>query len=199
VVRVHPLTAASLAVGILLAGYGAYGAQRAVATPDRARAAAETAVSPSSVSSSASSPRTAASTTADQSVFDFEIPTLGGGTFSGRSLIGRDTVLWFWSPGCTICRVETPQISALSQQFAGKVAFVGVAGNGQLNDMRSFAVQQRIPFPQLADQRGTLFSRFGVTMTPAYAFVNQDGRIQKVLGSTSQRELADRLSRLASS
>jgi thiol-disulfide isomerase/thioredoxin len=120
----------------------------------------------------------------------FQAKTLDGAAFSGASLAGKGAVLWFWAPWCTICRAEAPGVAEVARRFAGKVAFVGVAGRGEVPEMRRFADETKIGFfPQVVDADGAVWASFGVTSQPAFAFVRPDGTVQVVLGSLPQADL----------
>ena len=60
--------------------------------------------------------------------YSFNAKTLNGVAFHGQVLAGKPSVLWFWTPWCTICRAEAPDFIALTKSFKGKVNFLGVAG-----------------------------------------------------------------------
>ena len=128
----------------------------------------------------------------------FQATTLDGTTFSGASLAGKAAVLWFWAPWCTICRAEAPGVAEAARRLDGRVAFVGVAGRGELPQMRRFADETKIGFfPQVVDADGTVWETFGVTSQPAFAFVRPDGRVQVVPGSLPQADLEAKAEDLA--
>jgi hypothetical protein len=46
----------------------------------------------------ASAPPTGEAPQAMAEILDFEAPLLGGGTFRGADLAGKDVAFWFWAP-----------------------------------------------------------------------------------------------------
>jgi peroxiredoxin len=175
------MVATALAAGLLFAGYAT-----AVARQQPVAASSLTAVPAGSAV--AQVPRQ----------LDFRAQTLDGTAFSGASLAGKSAVLWFWSPGCAVCRREAPHVADLARRFGHDVTFVGVAGQGRPAEMRRFVSQQQLSFTQLVDSDGRLWSRFGVSATPSIAFVHPDGRIERVVGAMPERELDARIAGLAS-
>lgn len=91
------------------------------------------------------------------------LPTrLGGGRFEPSSLSGRPVVLWFWAPWCPICRGEGPSIATVATEFAGKVQFVGVAGQGTIPEMKAFVRQTGTgSLTQVADVAGSVWRTTG--------------------------------------
>lgn len=78
------------------------------------------------------------------------------------------------------------------------VTFVGVAGLGQVAAMREFVDKYPVKgFTQLADTSGSIWTKFGVTEQPAFAFVRPDGGIDLVKGRLSGTDLNRRAAALA--
>lgn len=126
----------------------------------------------------------------------FTSRTLAGAEFTGQSLAGKPTVLWFWSPWCSICRSEAPTIAQAAQQNPD-VTFVGVAAMDQLPAMQQFVATNKLGgFTHLADLDTSVWRHFGVTQQPAFAFIAPDGAVQVVPGTLDEPELAQRLTTL---
>ncbi len=129
----------------------------------------------------------------------FTATTLGGEQFSGQSLLGKPAVLWFWAPWCPTCQREAPLVGQVAADNPG-VRFVGVAGLDEQPAMQGFV--DRFPikdFTHLADVDGAVWTRFGVTQQPAYAFIDGDGIVEVVRGTLSEPELTERVSALSAS
>jgi thiol-disulfide isomerase/thioredoxin len=128
----------------------------------------------------------------------FDAQTTDGRTLSGTSLAGRPAVFWFWAPWCTICHGEAPEIARMHERFGDRVQFVGVAGLGQVAEMRDFVDDTRLgAFPHLVDADGGLWARFGVPAQPAFAFVTAGGELDVELGELPEADLASRLDGLS--
>jgi thiol-disulfide isomerase/thioredoxin len=179
-VRLGRVVTAALAAALLLAGCGTQEASSPTRQEGR------------------SDGRSAESAAAAAKPLAFKAKTLDGAAFSGSSLAGKGAVLWFWAPWCAICRAEAPGVAEVARRFAGRVAFVGVAGRGEVAEMRRFADEAKIGFfPHVVDADGAIWESFGVTSQPAFAFVRPDGRVEVVLGSLPQADLEARAGELA--
>ncbi|MEU3148721.1 MULTISPECIES: redoxin domain-containing protein [unclassified Streptomyces] len=127
----------------------------------------------------------------------FTTTTVDGQTFEGTSLAGKDAVLWFWAPWCSVCRSEAPTIARTAAKWGDKVTFVGVPGQGRTADMKKFVADTGLEgFPHAIDTDGSLWSRFGVPAQPALAFINDDGTVKVALGPVGANQFDDELERL---
>ena len=101
---------------------------------------------------------------------------LGGALFDGRTLIGKPTVIWFWSPpsSCGICLAEASVVGRVAAANP-QVSFLGVAGRGAVGDMRGVVADNHLNFPNLTDANGQLWQAFFVPWPPAWAFIRPDG------------------------
>jgi hypothetical protein len=128
---------------------------------------------------------------------DFSAQTTDGATFSGASLAGHAAVLWFWAPGCAECVKLAPAVLAAERANPG-VHFVGIAGLADAGAMRKDAASMHIDgFTQLADLRGALWRKFGVTSQPAFAFIDREGKVTVHKGGMGGAELAHHTAALA--
>lgn len=131
-------------------------------------------------------------------VLDFRAPTVDGGTFAGASLSGEPVVLWFWAPWCVICRAEAPHVAELAKRYSGEVTFVGVAGRGERPAMRDFVAETGVgSFTHAIDGSGAIWSSFGVTSQPAFAFVQSGGKVEVIVGTLPKSTLAAKVQALA--
>lgn len=149
---------------------------------------------------SASTTSAAAAPAPDAAVpaqLQFSATTLGGEQFSGESLLGSPAVLWFWAPWCPTCRREAPMVGQAAADHPG-VRFLGVAGLDQPPAMQQFVDRYPVgDFTHLADVDGEVWTKFGVTQQPAFAFVGADGTVDVVRGTLSDTELTERIDALS--
>jgi thiol-disulfide isomerase/thioredoxin len=130
----------------------------------------------------------------------FTAKTLDDQEFSGASLAGKAGVFWFWAPWCPRCQGEAPHMGALASQNAGKITFVGVGAQDQLPAMKKFVAENEVSgFTHLADLDATVWTRFGITQQPAYAFVYPDGTIEIVKQQLTEQGLNEKVSKLTTS
>jgi thiol-disulfide isomerase/thioredoxin len=123
----------------------------------------------------------------------FTAKTISGQPFSGASLAGKPAVLWFWAPWCPRCRREAPIVGKVAAANP-QATFVGVAARAEAPAMQAFVDKYQLGgFTQLADTDGAVWSKFGVTQQPAWAFIGANGHIDVVKGSLTESELTDRV------
>ncbi|MBE8526250.1 redoxin domain-containing protein [Amycolatopsis sp. H6(2020)] len=128
----------------------------------------------------------------------FTAQTVEGRSFAGESLAGKAAVLWFWAPWCPKCRAEAPRVAASARAAAGRVTFVGVAAQDELPAMKKFVADYGLGgFDHLADLDASIWTRFGVTYQPAYAFIKPDGTVDVVKEQLSEPALAERVGTLS--
>jgi thiol-disulfide isomerase/thioredoxin len=132
---------------------------------------------------------------------DFDAPTVDGGTFSGATLAGQDSVLYFWAPWCTVCRAEAPSLPGVANEFDGQATFYGVAGlSPDVAAMQGFVADTGTgDLTHIADTEGSIYTGFGVSSQTTFAFVNDDGTIEIVRGPLTVDDLRARTQALIDS
>jgi thiol-disulfide isomerase/thioredoxin len=144
-----------------------------------------------------SSDAAAASSTSTTNPLTFASTTTEGEDFDARDLAGRDVVLWFWAPWCTVCRSEAPQVAAAAEQVED-VTVIGVASSGSLQEMREFVDETGAgTLTHVADVPGDVWRSFEVVAQPTFVFIDDDGRTQTFAGGLPQAALVDAMKQLA--
>jgi len=69
--------------------------------------------------------------------------------------------------------------------MADTANFVGVAWTGSDDDFQEFIDHHGLTFPQINDDPGEVFARFGVAYQPALAIVTADGTVETVAGAVN--------------
>lgn len=188
--RSSPPVVALVAGAIVLAGCGAADADDGapVAVPEDASAP----VPPAGADEGPPDAAVFAAVFASASPIDAE--------FDATSLAGEDSVLWFWAPWCASCRAEAPDVIETIARFDDDVQVVGVAGRGDLHDMRDFIGDTGTSgFTHVADLDGGVWNAFGIFAQPAFAFIDDTGEIETFIGGLPADDLADRIERLLAS
>lgn len=109
---------------------------------------------------------------------DFTVATVDGATFDGETLAGKPAVLWFWAPWCVTCAGQAPSVRQAADQYRGKISFVGVAGLGEVRAMREFVARSKVDnLPHLADDKGVVWKRFGVTEQSTFVVLSDSGQL----------------------
>lgn len=124
--------------------------------------------------------------------------TLDGDTeFDGATLAGRDSVVWFWAPWCTICRGEAPEVAEVAAMYGPQIDLIGVPGRGEIDAMHDFADDTGTDaFTNVPDLNGNIWSAFGVYAQPSYAFIDDDGTVEVFIGGMGGDALAERIDQL---
>ncbi len=151
-------------------------------------------------STSGDSPRQGTSTTMSSPFAHLgSVPkTVDGATFDAASLTGRPVVLWFWAPWCTICRAEAPTVSKIAAEYAGRVQFVGVAGQDTAQAMSRFVADTGTgSLTHLSDTTGVVWREFGVAVQPSFAFITSDGATDIRVGALEEAALRARVAEVA--
>ncbi|WP_030543782.1 redoxin domain-containing protein [Streptomyces albus] len=109
--------------------------------------------------------------------FRFTGETLDGQKFDGAELAGKPTVLWFWAPWCPKCKAQGPETAKVAQEFEEKAHVVGVAGLDKPAAMKEFVGSAKVGgFPQLNDEPGALWRKFGITEQSTYVVLDKTGK-----------------------
>lgn len=123
--------------------------------------------------------------------------TIDGDPFDANILGGRPTVAWFWAPWCIICRGEAPDVADVAARYAGKVNFVGIAGRGEVPEMRDFVSDTGTGgITHLNDDSGDIWASYEIYAQPGFAFITDDGRLETFVGSLGGDALADIIDKL---
>jgi len=131
------------------------------------------------------------------------LPVFSSTTLEGKSVTqadyeGKPTIMWFWAPWCSVCRVEAPTLSKVASELDGSVDVVGVAALGSVDEMKTFVSDTGIEnFSQLADPDAEVWSVFGVAAQPAFAFIGADGSVEVVQGSLDENAILERAATLS--
>ncbi|MDS1270164.1 redoxin domain-containing protein [Lipingzhangella sp. LS1_29] len=128
---------------------------------------------------------------------DFTSETLEGEPAEGAALLGEPAVLWFWTPWCTICRGEGPEIADAAERHAGDVAFLGVPGQGERAAMEEFVDDTGTDgIRHVVDEDGAIWSGFGVSGQPSFVFLEADGSHETVPGTLSPDDVDSRIAEI---
>lgn len=66
--------------------------------------------------------------------------------------------------------------------------------------MRQFVTNTGVDaFPHIADIDGEIWEAFGVGSQPSFAFINDDGTVEVVIGAIGKEGLVERMTALAAS
>ncbi len=111
-----------------------------------------------------------------------EIPTVATTTEGQKlTLKGRPaTVLVFVTTTCPIARAMQPTLKKLHQQYSPKgVQFISVQIDPTLEvgDVKTYAKEYEIPWPQSIDTKHALVQGYKATITPEAVLLDRQGKI----------------------
>jgi thiol-disulfide isomerase/thioredoxin len=93
-------------------------------------------------------------------------------------LHGRPLVLNVWASWCAPCRTEMPAFEQVHRQLAGKVGFLGLDQNDQVDAARRFVAETGVTYRLAADPHGQASAKLGVAGLPTTLFVASDGTLR---------------------
>jgi len=128
---------------------------------------------------------------------DFTAVTVTGQTVTLSGLRGQPVWLVFGATWCTDCRVEAPDIQALSQTYAGRVQVVAVYVGEQTSAVQAYAQRIGLTYPQIADAANSIAAAYAIMGIPAHFFLDADGVIRKIaVGTISAASASSELNAL---
>ncbi|MGH7685442.1 MAG: TlpA family protein disulfide reductase [Candidatus Dormibacteria bacterium] len=137
------------------------------------------------------------------SAHDWTLPRLDRpGQLTLSSFRGRPLVLDFFASWCTSCESELPELAALSQQYAGRVAFAGVDSEetsdglamAERTGIGSWPLARDVGGRELSGLRDALEATPGMPIT---AYYDADGRLLHVqLGAESGDDVGRQITTL---
>lgn len=123
-----------------------------------------------------------------------------GRAVSSKDYAGEVLVVNFWYAGCPPCRLEAPDLQALSQKYASQgVSFLGVNLYDSASTAASFEKDKGITYPSVLDREtGSMLLAFSRTVppksTPTTLVIDKKGRVAaRILGAIPDRGILDTL------
>ncbi|MEE9417555.1 MAG: hypothetical protein V3V01_19910, partial [Acidimicrobiales bacterium] len=80
------------------------------------------------------------------------------------------------------CRREAPAVAEVTASYAGEVTILGVAGRDNIEASQAFVTELGVEKIDHLFDDADVWSRFGVTSQPSWAFINDDGTIDVKFG-----------------
>lgn len=114
---------------------------------------------------------------------------------ASANLTGAVTVLNFWYASCPPCRVETPDLVALADEFNHQAQFVGVNVRDSADTAKSFNRNFKVTYPTLIDANsGDVVLAFTGVVTPSAVpttlVIDRQGRVAaRILGLAEKATL----------
>jgi cytochrome c biogenesis protein CcmG, thiol:disulfide interchange protein DsbE len=112
---------------------------------------------------------------------DFDIPTLGGGTFRLAKHRGHVVFLNFWATWCKPCIEEMPAIERLWRRNAnGPLVVLAVSGDPNSGRVGPFLAEHRVTLPVGLDPAGEVAKSLGVRTLPTTVIIDRNGYVAAI-------------------
>jgi len=117
---------------------------------------------------------------------DFHLPIvtaegLTSNTIELSSLRGRVVVLEFMVSWCKGCQAMAPSLDYLSSEYESRGVFflsvAGTVGGASAESTAAFITEYGAHWTHVLDTDNSVFTRYGVQVTPTYLIVDRDGKI----------------------
>jgi len=120
------------------------------------------------------------------------LPDTGGGTIDiPGDVMGKLTVILFWSQGCPYCKKEMPFIEPLYAKYRGRgFSFVAVHLGPGMDAAAGMKADMELSFPIVVDERAILRKLYGIVSVPTMFVLEEDGLLsEKILGGLGARDI----------
>ena len=125
---------------------------------------------------------------------DFTLQSLEGQSVTLSSLRGKAVLLNFWATWCGPCKIETPWLVELQNQYGNQgLQVVGVAMDDSGKDeIEKFAKDMGMNYPVLIGKEAVGDAYGGVPALPESFFIGRDGKIvDRIIGLEGRSEIED--------
>jgi thiol-disulfide isomerase/thioredoxin len=125
---------------------------------------------------------------------DFTLESLDGKSMRLSDLRGKAVLLNFWATWCGPCKIETPWLVELQNQYGSQgLQVIGVAmDDSGKEDIAKFAKDMGVNYPVLLGKEAVGEAYGGVPALPETFFIGRDGKIvDKIIGLKGKAEIED--------
>jgi thiol-disulfide isomerase/thioredoxin len=125
---------------------------------------------------------------------DFTLESLDGKSVRLSDLRGKAVLLNFWATWCGPCKIETPWLVELQNQYGSQgLQVIGVAMDDSGKDeIAKFAKDMGVNYPVLLGKEAVGDAYGGVPALPESFFIGRDGKIvDKIIGLKGKGEIED--------
>ncbi len=125
---------------------------------------------------------------------DFTLEKLNGGNLKLSDLRGKAVLLNFWATWCGPCKIETPWLVEMQNQYGNQgLQVVGVAMDDSGKDeISKFAKDMGVNYPVLLGKEAVGDEYGGVPALPESFFIGRDGKIvDRIIGLKGKAEIED--------
>jgi thiol-disulfide isomerase/thioredoxin len=111
----------------------------------------------------------------------FSLPQLTAASKASETtlseLVGKPVVLNLWASYCTVCKSETPALTAVARSIGDRVTFVGIDSADERGPALAFEHKYPTVYPQLFDPGAIVADGYGVPGLPVTVFISAAGKV----------------------
>lgn len=118
----------------------------------------------------------------------FTLTSLDGDSVSLESARGKNAVIYFFAPWCSVCRYSSHNIRALREARSEDELAIFAVGLGyqSRSDVERFAREHELNVPVLLGNDAVM-RRYNINSFPTIYIIDEDGRVQdRVIGYTTE-------------
>lgn len=124
-------------------------------------------------------------------------PALMGGEVTPATYRGKVVVVNFWASWCGPCRREQPGLQRLSEEYQGRVQFIGINHQDDSAAARAYVGEFGVTYPSAEDPAGRVAYEFEIPYLPATVLAGRDGQLRyRLLGAQAESTLRGYLDEL---
>ena len=113
-------------------------------------------------------------------VNDFSLLDMNGNKVGIFDLAGdKPLLLYFWAGWCKPCRLITPQVSSLAEEYKDRITVLGinVGGVDSLRDIKKYNKRYKVTYPLLIDSDNKTVETYSVHAIPTVILLDETGKI----------------------
>src|SRR5438874_4624295 len=132
---------------------------------------------------------------------DFTLESLDGKNMRLSDLRGKAVLLNFWATWCGPCKIETPWLVQLQNQYGAQgLQVIGVAmDDSGKEDIAKFAKDMGVNYPVLLGKEAVGDAYGGVPALPESFFIGRNGKIvDRIIGLKGRGEIEDSIKKALS-
>lgn len=103
---------------------------------------------------------------------EFSLPTIDGGRLSDTSIIGRETLVTFWSTTCPHCKAMEPELRQWAAKRNGDAPGLVILSTGEIDEHVNLDIEARIAL----DEGNKVGEKLGMFGTPSAVLIDENGR-----------------------
>ena len=91
----------------------------------------------------------------------------------------KPLLLYFWASWCKPCRLITPQVSTLAEEYKDRVTVIGinVGGVDSPKDVKKYGKRHKITYPLFIDSDNQMIEAYSIHAIPTVILLDTDGNI----------------------